>query len=481
MAARNPYPALVIGALIPLIGLLAVWRWADGHVAGPVSEPSVAESTAPPATLVTPLLSARRAPHVLVGEQNEQKFAAALKPVVNMIGSGSCIAVSVDGAAVASANATAALRPASTVKLITAAVAVDVLGVDFRYTTTAAGSVANGVVNGDLYLIGGGDPVLSEPWWKTATVMLLPPTVITDITELADSIKAAGITQITGSVVGDGSRYDNERYAPTVTQDVKAAMEALPVSALVVNDLRLSSTQVANDPESGAAQVLTRLLNERGISIGGKAKAGTTPANTPTIATVQSAPFNQVVAEMLTTSDNLSAEMILKEIGLASAKQGTREAGLNVVRERLGAWGVDLASTTLVDGSGLSDENRTSCAALLAVLQHGTADDAVGAGLPVAGDASGTLADAFTDSPMKGVLRAKTGTLNNNDGVPNKPGSKALAGYVPQTGGSQIEFVILMNGETITNKTEYRPTWDRFAEVVASYPYGVTAASVGVR
>jgi len=481
LAARNPYPALVIGALLPLVALLAIWRWADGHVADPVTEPSVAPSTAAPAALTTSLLSARRAPHALIGEQNEQKFAAALKPVVNMIAGGSCIAVSVDGAPVTSANATAALRPASTVKLITASVAVDVLGADFRYTTTAAGQSSGGVVNGDLYLVGGGDPVLSEPWWKTATVTLLPPTVITDITALADSIKAAGITQITGNVVGDGTRYDNERYAPTVTKDVKAALEALPVSALVVNDLRLSPTQVANDPESGAAQVLIRLLGERGITVGGKAVSGVTPANTPTIASIQSAPFGEVVAEMLTTSDNLSAEMILKEVGLAAAKQGTREAGLRVVGDRLSAWGIDQTATTLVDGSGLSDENRTSCAALLGVLQHGNVNDPVGAGLPVAGDKAGTLADAFSDGPMKGVLRGKTGTLNNNDGVANKPGAKALAGYVPQAAGSQIEFVILMNGETITNKTEYRPTWDRFAEVVANYPYGVTAASVGVR
>jgi len=85
----------------------------------------------------------------------------------------------------------------------------------------------------------------------------------------------------------------------------------------------------------------------------------------------------------------------------------------------------------------------------------------------------GTLFDAFQEGqPLSGIIRAKTGTLDNTDGVANKPGTKALAGYIPQAGGGAIEFALLLNGETITNKTEYRPIWELFASTLAAYPSG---------
>ena len=480
MAARNPYPALLTIAVIPLLALLAIWRWADGRVPEPISEPSTSVAAPLPTQLSTPLLSARRAPRTLAGEVDNGKFQAALKPALDQIGGGGCLALSVDGMAVAAKQDNDSLRPASNVKVFTAAVALARIGADFRYTTTVRGTLAAGVVDGDLYLVGGGDPVLSEAWWKTSTITLLPPTVITDIATLADQAQAAGVTRITGNIVGDGSRYDQERFAPTVTKEVKAQMEALPVSALVVNDTRTSSTAAAADPEVGAAQVFARLLTERGITVGGKATAGTAPEGAAEITKIESAPFTAILQEMLATSDNLSAEMILKEIAAREHTPGSRQDGLKIVGDTLNSWGVPLDGTTLVDGSGLSDENRTTCAALLKVLQHGKIADAVGQGFPIAGDPGGTLANVFTDSPVKGKLRAKTGTLNNYDGVANKPGAKSLAGYYPVDGGGQIEFVLLLNGETITNKTEYRPVWNALATALDQYPFGPTVTQLGV-
>ena len=116
------------------------------------------------------------------------------------------------------------------------------------------------------------------------------------------------------------------------------------------------------------------------------------------------------------------------------------------------------------------------------MLQHGSVDDAVGQGLPVGGSPGGTLFDAFQEGePLSGVLRAKTGTLDNTDGVENKLGSKALAGYVPLPGGGAIEFALLLNGETITNKTEYRPSWELLASILAAYPSGPTPDTLAPR
>jgi D-alanyl-D-alanine carboxypeptidase/D-alanyl-D-alanine-endopeptidase (penicillin-binding protein 4) len=154
------------------------------------------------------------------------------------------------------------------------------------------------------------------------------------------------------------------------------------------------------------------------------------------LATVTSQPLSAVVNEMLVTSDNLTAEMLVKEIGLASAGRGTRVDGLQAVVAKLDSWGIPTAAVTLVDGSGLSRENRVTCETLLGVLQRGSASDVVGSGLARAGQDGSTLDGKFEQDGLAGVLQAKTGSLRE---------VKALCGYFP-SGGDQVEFVLILNG-----------------------------------
>lgn len=480
---RNPYPGLLAVALVPALLLAGCWRFADsrgasGTAAVPTTEASAEPTT--PAALTTPLLSVRRSPAVLSRNANVAALRADLQPLLDTIGSTSCFALSIDGLPVAAVNDTEPLRPASNVKLITASVALQVLGADFVYTTTVNGAVgAGGVVAGDLYLVGGGDPLLSSTWWDGPS-QKFPPFNVTSIEELADSVKAAGVTAVTGSVIGDASRYDDEWYLPTWADSLHFS-EGGPLSALLVNDSREAADRSSNDPAVGAATVLTQLLQERGITVGGAPGKGTADGS-PVVASIDSQPLPAVLAEMLTTSDNNTAELMLKEMGLKAGGAPTTVAGITVVMDTLTEWGIPLDGVTLVDGSGLSDENRLTCAALLAVLQRGSVDDAVGQGLPVGGQVGGTLYDAFQEGePLSGIIRAKTGTLDNTDGVPDKPGAKSLSGYIPVDGGGAIEFSLLLNGETITNKTEYRPTWELFASILAAYPTGPTPATLAPR
>ncbi|MCE9622496.1 MAG: D-alanyl-D-alanine carboxypeptidase/D-alanyl-D-alanine-endopeptidase [Actinomycetia bacterium] len=486
---RNPYPALIIAALIPAVALGGLWQFADGQkpdaVSASVTAPTV-DSSLPPTVqvLVTPILSVRRAPSVLARQVNDAAFKAALQPFADSINNTSCFAVSVDGEPVVSVNETEALRPASNVKLITAAVALEVLGAEFKYTTTIKGVVgAGGVITGNLYFVGGGDPVLNSAWWNGPNKNY-PPFNSTSIEALADAIKAAGVTSITGSVVGDATRYDGEQYPPSWANDVRFT-DGGPVSALLVNDSRESATVASSDPVVGAATVLTTLLTERGITVGTPPVAGGAPADAPIITTIDSLPLPAILAEMLSTSDNSTAEMVLKEIGFASSGAGTRAAGLAVLMSTMQAWGVPTEGISLVDGSGLSDDDRMTCAALLAVLQHGSVADAVGQGLAVGGAPGTTLYDAFlTGEPLSGVIRAKTGTLNNlADGTTpdGKPAAKALSGFVPTEGGGVIEFSLLLNGQTISDPSQYKPIWLAMAEIFADYPSGPTAADLGPR
>jgi D-alanyl-D-alanine carboxypeptidase/D-alanyl-D-alanine-endopeptidase (penicillin-binding protein 4) len=455
---------------------------ADGKAPDEVSV-AVGDSipaSAAPVVLNTPLLSVRRAPAVLSRDSNSAAFRSELQPLLDTLDGNSCFAVSIDGEPVASVNETVPLRPASNVKLITASVALEVLGESFVYTTTVNGQVgAGGAVAGNLYLVGGGDPVLSSAWWDGPN-QKFPPINVTSIEALADSIKAAGVTSVGGSIVGDASRYDDEWYLPTWAPALRFS-EGGPLSALLVNDSREAPDRSSNDPVVGAATVLTQLLQERGITVVGAPAEGTSDGS-PVVASIDSRPLPAMLQEMLTTSDNNTAELVLKEIGLVASGEGTTVAGLAKVMSTLQEWGIPLDGVTLVDGSGLSDENRLTCQALLAVLQHGSVDDAVGQGLPVGGAKGGTLYDAFQEGePLSGVLRAKTGTLDNTDGVADKLGAKSLSGYVPLAGGGTIEFSLLLNGETITNKTEYRPTWEMLASILAAYPSGPTAETLAPR
>ncbi|MBI4936168.1 MAG: D-alanyl-D-alanine carboxypeptidase/D-alanyl-D-alanine-endopeptidase [Actinobacteria bacterium] len=483
---RNPYPGLIVVALVPALILGGCWRFADGKAPAAVEVTStdtpavVEEPVVEPAALTTPLLSVRRSPAVLARDVNLGAFTAEAEAFLPLIDDTSCVALSVDGQMVAGSHAELPLRPASNVKIITAAVALEVLGADHTYTTEVRGTAEGGVVAGDLYLVGSGDPLLSSSWWNGPNAKY-PPFNVTSIETLAQNIRHAGVTRIDGSVIGDASRYDDEWYAPSWTDDVRFS-EGGPVSALLVNDSREAIDRSSNDPVIGAATVLTEALAAVGVTVAGEPGEGVAPDDAPVVASVTSLPMTAVLQEMLTTSDNNTAEMVLKEIGVKAGGAGTREAGLGVVLSTLQSWGVPTDALVLVDGSGLSDDNRLTCGSLLAVVQHQDIADPIGQGLAVAGQQGGTLSDAFVGTELEGVLRGKTGTLYNyDDGTGGKPAAKSLSGYVPVDGGGAIEFAMLLNGPQVAEKVVYRPIWDAFGDLLLTYPSGPTATELGPR
>jgi D-alanyl-D-alanine carboxypeptidase/D-alanyl-D-alanine-endopeptidase (penicillin-binding protein 4) len=94
------------------------------------------------------------------------------------------------------------------------------------------------------------------------------------------------------------------------------------------------------------------------------------PVGLPTVAAIQSAPLIDIIGEMLRNSDNNTAEMMLKEIGFRVSGVGSRAAGASAIMAKLSSWGVPLEGVVLSDGSGLSGENKVTCAAFLAVQEH---------------------------------------------------------------------------------------------------------------
>ena len=486
-ANPSPFVALAAIVVVPALALFGLWRFASGRDVETVESlpPTTVAAGAPVApapVLNTPLLSFRRIPGLIARDLNDDSFAAAVNTFAGTLDPTSCLVVQLDGVEVGSHNPDLPVIPASNQKLLVAAAALEVLGLDHVFTTEVRGGpVSGGVLAGDLYLVGGGDPLLTTDDYPAETINGYPVLNATSLDALADSVAAAGITQIDGNIVGDGSRYDDEFFHPSWPEDIYVE-EAGPLDALLVNDARFLTDdwQVANDPNAGAAEELGRLLEARGITIGGEVTTGTTPADTPVIASIESQPLSAVIAEMQASSDNNTAEMLVKELGVASGQGGTTASGAAAVTAALAAMGLDTTGVVVDDGSGLSNDNRVTCRLLTGILERYEPGDEFAAGLPVAGQEGTTLSDVFVGSAVEGRLIGKTGTLHNEPYNADPPSVKALSGYLPVEGGGTIEYAFVLNSVgTLPEQTVYRPIWDAFAEVLASYPAGPSAAELG--
>ncbi len=487
--ATAPSPLIALAAIVvlPALALFGLWRFAagrDGETVESLPPTTVATSEAatPTPVLSTPLLSFRRIPGLIARDLNDDSFAAAVNAFAGTLDPTSCLVVQLDGVEVGAHNPDLPVIPASNQKLLVAAAALEVLGPDHVFTTQVRGGpVEGGVLSGDLYLVGGGDPVLTTDDYPAETINRYPVLNATSLDTLADSVAAAGITRIDGNIIGDGSRYDDEFFHPSWPEDIYVE-EAGPFDALLVNDARFLTDdwQVANDPNAGAAEEFARLLEERGVTVGGEVSTGTAPADSPVIASIDSAPLPAVIAQMQSSSDNNTAELLVKEIGVASGGGGTTAAGAAAVSAALAAIGLDTNGVVVDDGSGLSNNNRVTCRLLAGILERHEPGDQFAAGLPVAGQEGTTLSDVFVGSAMEDRLIGKTGTLHNIPFNADPPAVKALSGYLPVDGGGTIEYAFVLNSAgTLTEQTVYRPIWDAFADVLASYPSGPTAAELG--
>lgn len=465
---RHPLPTLMFLAAFPSVILGGIWQFADSQ---DNSDPPLPDAVMefPDATPQTPILSARRSPLVLARESSSSAFEIALRPLGGAVLPGSCAAISVDGILSLSDGIDSAVTPASTLKVIVAAVALDILGPDAVFTTEVRADLVAGVA-GTLYLVGGGDPMLAAAWYPNDTALSrFPQQPATSLETLADAVITAGLQRITGNVVGDASRYDNELYPPNWPIQFRA-VEGGPIGGLMVNDNAvLNEPNRALDPGIGSASEFGRLLLERGVSISGAATSGQAPTGVATMAVINSAPLIDIIGAMLQTSDNNTAEMLLKELGFRARGQGSRAAGISVVEERLRAWGIPMTGWTMVDGSGLARENKVSCDAFLKILERFRTGDLLVSRLPVAG-VNGTLSTLFLGGPLEGRLAGKTGTLS---------GVKGLVGFVDTLGGSIMRIVVLLEGEGVNQDEYFRPIWERFlADAVGAFASGPSAETI---
>ena len=337
-------------------------------------------------------------------------------------------------------NADSSLAPASNEKLLVTYAALVSLGVGYRFRTEvlSQGYQEGTTWHGNVYLKGFGDPTLTS----------------LELKRLAAQLKTAGILRIDGRVVGDESWFDTRRIAPGWKSSF-FLFESPPLSALVV-DHGVYGNHLSLQPALAAAGRFKQLLRARGIPAG-RASVGRAPDDAYALAQVESAALPEVLQEMDRDSDNLTAELMLKQLGAEVGGAGTTGAGAAVVLRDLAAAGVPLTGVRVADGSGLSLEDRltarTLASLLLAVWNDVDLRHAFWQALPVAGE-NGTLEDRMNRAPARGVVRAKTGTTNR---------ASALSGYV----GERYAFVIIQNGFPVFAWAA-RKAQDRFATALAS-------------
>lgn len=339
--------------------------------------------------------------------------------------------------------------PASTMKVLTAAAALLTLG---RADTTPTRIVAT-AVPGQVVLVGGGDVTLSGQPPGSPTYYPSAPRMA----DLVAQVRASGVG--VRSVAVDSSRWGGPLLAQGWFSADVAGGNTAPVQPVMLDGARLRPLQEYSPRSSTPALDAGRALAV-GLGLDPAAvSAGTAPEGARVVAEVSSAPLHTRAQFMLTTSDELEAEAIGREIALATQAPATFAGVADAVRGSLAGAGFDVTGLAGFDASGLSVDDRVPARLLAGVLTAAAGDgphaDALRpllTWLPVAG-ATGTLADRYTGSAAgAGYVRAKTGTLT---------GVSSLAGTVLDADGRVLVFALMSAG---TAPADARPALDALAD-----------------
>ncbi|MCX6245537.1 MAG: D-alanyl-D-alanine carboxypeptidase/D-alanyl-D-alanine-endopeptidase [Bacteroidetes bacterium] len=400
-------------------------------------------------------------------------------------------------------NADMSLVPASVMKVLTTAAALEILGEarSFRTSLQYDGMIENRILKGNLYIRGGGDPTFGAP---------------STFERWARAVKDLGIDSIAGSVIGDprafsrfsipatwtwgelllpycapasGLTYSGNVFQGTghknkkgkykvaaedlepeipgleVENDIADAEGAPAETFLQGNPVALKMSiqgtvekgnsffpyiGVIPDPAMVAANDFTKKLNLLGVRVGGP-PANIENADSAILSSVQKerigicAAFSPSVAALVTLtnihSNNLFAEDLSKQIGLAIYKSGHSESGCKAVLQFWKSKGIDTDGMFLYDGCGVSRYDGVTCRQLADILFYMTRSPSFTTfynSLPLAG-VSGTLAKYMKGTKAEGNLRAKTGSISR---------VKSYSGYVRTASGKRFIFAILVNNFT---------------------------------
>ena len=364
-------------------------------------------------------------------------------------------------------------HPASVEKVLTTASGLIRLGADFRWETKFYVDTlpdANGVVDGNLYVVGGGDPFLVEE----------------QLLAMLQGLQQAGVRHITGDIVLDDSLYrlsPQERDAAAFDGKPWAAYNAVP-HPLMVNfrTVKMQVTPQAGKPKlalvpeivnwkidnqlqvrkgkcSGDGFTPSAVLDRDdkgyavmhvagtyatglGGSFDGAGKVAKTPSTAKHIYTGLSEPLAQQIQRMNQESNNVMTRQLLLTLGAKTFDPpGSLEKGRNAVRMTLEAFGINTDGMIIDNGAGLSRTELVSAEQLAQLLRYIYLSDQGQTflqSLAVAGE-SGTLRKRYRGEALAGRVIGKTGTIEN---------VRSFAGYVRAESGRNYVVVIIGNGKS---------------------------------
>jgi serine-type D-Ala-D-Ala carboxypeptidase/endopeptidase (penicillin-binding protein 4) len=397
-------------------------------------------------------------------------------------------------------NSSKLLLPASNNKIVTAAAALVSLGPDYRFKTRvlADGPILDGVLKGNLVILGFGDPSSSS--------RIPPKDPFRPFREWAERLKEQGIRAISGSIIGDGGSFEKIQYGRGWAWDDMEEGSAAPISALQFNENRLL-LEISPGLESGSAasietkplanyltfdnritteaagpahieiersrseeaalirgvlslkdgairrsfavqypvryylSALKYILNEEGIDASNcevTEMRGFRSQTASPLWTHTSAPLSELIVPVMKMSLNLGSETLVRTVGLEQRGEGSFLKGKEVVEETLSRMGVGKETYSYADGSGLSRLNLISADALIRILKFMHQQPCFShfySALPVAG-VDGTLEMRMRGTKAENRVHAKTGSLTN---------VSALSGYVQTQDGEILAFSMLAN------------------------------------
>jgi D-alanyl-D-alanine carboxypeptidase/D-alanyl-D-alanine-endopeptidase (penicillin-binding protein 4) len=369
-----------------------------------------------------------------------------------------------------SQNAGKLFMPASNMKIVTSAVALSQLGPDYAYKTTFAtnGEVRDSLLDGDLIVIGRGDPTVSDRMRGLATLVM---------DTLADSLRAHGVRQVTGELAHSGNAFPDSTRGFGWEWDDLGEYYGAGVDELTFNEGTAPTTLgplpdtvrdslysgPAKDPSKAYLEAYHDALKRKAIVVdGGVAdSAAPMPFKLDTLFVYVSPPLRKILPVLMKPSQNQVAELVFKTIGLERGGLGTADSAKSVIARQLLAWGAQPDGFAIYDGSGLSRRDLLTPETIVKVLdamQRDTAFTVFYESMPVAG-IDGTLKNRMKGTPAEGNVRAKTGTIG---------AVSSLSGYATSADGERLIFSILSNNWT-TPVDEARTVADQIAAALATY------------
>ncbi|GAA4841872.1 D-alanyl-D-alanine carboxypeptidase/D-alanyl-D-alanine-endopeptidase [Luteimicrobium xylanilyticum] len=456
--------SIVVAAAVVLAGGYAV---ADAHDVVPGVLTTAPEPTPPPPFPTAPAAAALAKPSPAPGLSEDApapssaSVAAAASKLVHGDAMGSHVGVQVvdrlTGDVLAASGANDTYVPASTQKLLTGVAALTELDPSSTLTTK--------VVQGSgstIALVGGGDQLLAAG--KGSASKVDGRAGLADLaTQVADALELQGRTSV--RLLLDDGLFTGPSASPTWDPGFVSEGFVAHISALAVDEGRMTDDEYAQryaDPAMNAADVFAAALAKRGIKVQGVAR-GSAPAGGTELGHVESAPVRDVVAYALELSDNTITEGLGRLVADAAGLPASFDGATKAVLASVARLGVDLDGARLADCSGLGKGSRLSPRQLSDVLALITSDDhpeltGIVSMLPISG-LRGTLDDRFLDGDARGMVRAKTGSLN---------GVTSLAGTLVTKDGRELLFVVMADKTGAVGQWGPRAALDAFVSKLAS-------------